>query len=526
MSNPCNDSILPFLKLAASTEVEPASKSASSHFTDFLQKFELKTRLKYYEKVALLGDSKASAKRFALLINDSLESGLLSESHAVELIKRTENDNIISLFKGRGNLLSGFKVKQSTEQRHAFDQIVKLFHVDKLPHRTRVLAIRMIKESKIESDEADIILKNMKGIVLDENKATIFTSFIHYTRSLTWRSRMNALKHIDDIFKETSDSKSVQKFINFKKKADTYEANELLKITKKLLDSPESSSNASIERKAHQLAKEKRISFEKLSFGCGSFKLTPEHRMAASRFKNFAIVLGLGSTMTSYSLNNYDKPIDTNWASKLAFDIASTYFVVWVNIVIQTNPASTYTKKIIQSYLFKSGTDVPVTLAYSLLYNVSEKQAQARLNEVKADPDFENKVRELIAYFEENGLDKKFISEFEKIKNDDDLTTSDLEDEKIKDMFLEGLTERAYNEEESGLIKTGDKGADRYVFHRLYNIVAAPKSVLVDLLIYRTLCLGNSNPARAYALAVMIETANKVLFDNAYYFSRRQTINQ
>jgi hypothetical protein len=109
----------------------------------------------------------------------------------------------------------------------------------------------------------------------------------------------------------------------------------------------------------------------------------------------------------------------------------------------------------------------------------------------------------------------------------DNLTQKDLENEDVKDAFLQAIMLETYKDQEAGeYITTGHIGADRYLFHAGYALALLPKDMFFSLYTAHIFCMGQDNVKMATLKAMAVYTANRLIFDQLYYWSRRQSINQ
>jgi hypothetical protein len=66
---------------------------------------------------------------------------------------------------------------------------------------------------------------------------------------------------------------------------------------------------------------------------------------------------------------------------------------------------------------------------------------------------------------------------------------------------------------------------DRYLFVRSYDVVDVPKSLLMGLWIYKTMCMGGTNMKAAITQASLIYAIDQVVSKYIYYQIRRDAIN-
>lgn len=316
-------------------------------------------------------------------------------------------------------------------------------------------------------------------------------------------------------------------------------------------------------------AKHEASLYQKLLAGCkGNFK-SPSLKSATRKFKNFKIASSLGFGMWGYTnankdkldpnLSNFDQlkielglgdgikkvgdDYDAYWYRRLMYEIGSGLAFTWVNNLIITNPGMTAFKKGWSGYLKFSVMDGINAWGYDGAFAGDPKKVQEEFEKLRRDPNFQKRLEEILKEVYDKTsknsvkkiLDEHFNMSASTSKEDlEKITLEDLQSSEAQELIMELLAERMYLNSmgDIPLFQTGSTGTDRWFFYRLYNIPNTIKSVAVDLLIFRIMCMNSGSnsskldTAKAFLISLAIQLIDKRITTPILYEPRRKAINQ
>ncbi len=304
---------------------------------------------------------------------------------------------------------------------------------------------------------------------------------------------------------------------------------------------------------AARQAKGERGIFRKLMNGCSSGS-SKRLASAAKKFKNFKLALSIGGTPLFYWMKNKDKlGEDDQWFEKLGYEMAVGLAFTFMGNKIVTNTNTSFLKKYLTGYAIYGGMDGVAALGYDALFgknsyiryfqqiysgkDLQPSEVEKEFEKLKQSPTFEKDVKELFAYLEEmsqknntkNFLDKYFsLSTYSSGDDPNKITQEDLETAEGEEMMMELLAERMYmqNMGEWPIFQTGNKGADRWSFYRLRNIVWDMEGLALNLAIFQIMCREPLGKVGSWALILGLVLGDKFYSGDITYGMRREAINQ
>ncbi|MCY4645029.1 MAG: hypothetical protein OXB88_10455 [Bacteriovoracales bacterium] len=168
---------------------------------------------------------------------------------------------------------------------------------------------------------------------------------------------------------------------------------------------------------------------------------------------------------------------------------------------------------------------------YGNLKGLSPSKAQEEIRHLLTDP----KKREAVIEFHaelhaRGGLLRKLGGLWDELSNlspsaHPTLTPELLRGERAKEVFLEALSDAVYKAQAGRLIQTGSLGTDRFLFYRLYDIFSAAKSVFVNMIIYKIMCMGQGSKASTL-LALGIKITENIFTSNLHWCVRNYAIGK
>jgi hypothetical protein len=306
-------------------------------------------------------------------------------------------------------------------------------------------------------------------------------------------------------------------------------------------------------KSAANQAKGERNIFRKLMNGCSSGN-SKRLKSAASKFKKFKLALSIGGTPLFYWMKNKDKiGEDDQWFEKLGYEMAIGLAFTFVGNKIVTNSNTSFLKKYITGYGIYAGMDSVNALGYDALFgknsyiryfqqiynggDLKPSEVEEKFEELKKSPTFDKDMKDLFAYLEENSKKNNTMNFLNKYVNlntyasgDDPskITQEDLETVEGEEMMMELLAERMYlqNMGEWPMFQTGNKGADRWSFYRMSNVVFDLKGLALNLAIFQIMCREPLGKIGSWGLILGLVLGDKFYSGNLTYGMRREAINQ
>jgi hypothetical protein len=408
--------------------------------------------------------------------------------------------------------------------------------------------LRIAKESELTEIEADVLLEKIPASDIDLEK---LRSYIRYVSTLRDKAKNRGIEEVAQLFTPATSGEKSKIVIDFEKLQIYIDKKRIKKYKtelKKLRRKNPSESIDELDKLAKKSSHQFRDKYEKLTYGCRSFKNTPEKKVASKQFKKFVMSIGIASSVGGYTYSNYDRDIDADWFGKLGYELSISVLSNFLGARILTNSSNTVFMMGLKSYLLSRSFGVIDMGLYSTLFSGSQEEAQNRLDQMMSREDIHSEVTELSEFLKNEKTFAKYkrmiiahvksllkhnsLAPEENYKLDyssfdfENLRPEDLDDPEIQELVIAAILAQEYEENRGQIIATGDVGADRFSFHAAYGLAMLPKDMATNLYIYRTLCLGQLNPKVALMKAVGLYTINRVVFDQLYYFVRRQSINQ
>lgn len=287
--------------------------------------------------------------------------------------------------------------------------------------------------------------------------------------------------------------------------------------------------------------------YQELYYGCRALRPNEVNKNAARDFKRFNLSLNLGTLGASYAFYNSDKEINGEWFGKLGYDIGITVLFSYVGGNIQTKATDNQIVKSLKSYFFgriMGGTDVVI---YDPIFNHEREKAEARLEELKKNPEYKKEIEKLLIVYKERNFYRHYKDELMKTlrhlpegislglkgksvdENNVDwnnLTLADLERPEVQEVLVAASMAQVYNEGKGEWIDTGDTGLDRYAFNSVFYAAQIPKSIVQNFITYQLLCMGQDNPKLSFTKAVIFNVGANFVVNQVLYGYREKAINQ
>mgnify|MGYP000341930561 CR=1 FL=1 len=324
---------------------------------------------------------------------------------------------------------------------------------------------------------------------------------------------------------------------------------EKLRLKRKINESelPEALRKRAVSQARH----EKKI-YQKLLNGCNSGS---SQRLAGAKkkFSRFKFFLALGVAPVLYVKNNQERmKTDPYFWEKIGHEMLMSILFTYVGNKLFTNTSTTFLKKYIEGYIKFGVLSYIEAVSYDELFGdksliryfqqlykgeLPPSKIEAEFEKLKNDPEFEKKVKELLAYLDEqskkqntkNTLDKYFnLSAYSSLDDDVRITREDLESEEAREMMMELIAERLYLENmgDWALFQTGNRGNDRFAFFRARNIIWDLKGLAINLAIFDIMCREPFGKIGSWAAILSIIMGDQLLLGDVTYRYRSEAINQ
>ncbi len=516
-------------KIRARTVDQSLSTDLSQkNFLDHFEKLSKEDKDLVLEKLLDLSSKDLKlADDFTKLLNKGLESNILTLTQVEKLLSKNDNGILLFDFKKIEDGVT-YQLNISSRQIEILDAGLAKLNLDKTAAndlRFQLMSMTLSEENLV------LILEKIEASGLHQNKMEILESYLHFMKSKSASLQKQAILELPIVSNAGESSALIKEFRKNLKRFDNYEA-QMIELNLKEANKkfPE---KTKIERWDYARFKangQKKV-YEHLSNGCRGNIQTPEGKLAAKKFAKFRLLMGTVNTVGMYTYFNWDKEKDMSWFGKLGYEIGVSMIMSWINSKIITNPGSTYLQKGLMNYGSYAVSDIATAFGYTQFFGTTDKEIQQRFEELKKDPEFEQKIKELFKFLEEQKVDQNFLEAFnrnftDKTFDPEKLTPEDLNSPEIRDVLMETMSAQLYEENAGEHLQTGSVGVDRYSFARLYGLYAVPKGIAVNLWIYRILCMSTLNPQAAYLKAGLIYMTDSLTNNAIYYKFRRDAINQ
>lgn len=290
----------------------------------------------------------------------------------------------------------------------------------------------------------------------------------------------------------------------------------------------------------------KQARYRELYYGCRALRPNNVNANAAKDFKRFNLSLGLGTLAASYSFYNMDKEKNAEWYARLAYDVGVTIMFSYVGSAIQTKPTDTQIVKSLKGYFSGRIMGSVDILIYDPLFNDERKKAEARLAEIKKDPNYKAQIDRLIVEYQKRGVYRKFKDALiQRLKmlpslslgvegnsvdtnsvDWNNLSPADLDRPEVQEVLVHAAMAQVYQESKGEWIETSNIGLDRYAYNSVYYAAMIPKSIVQNYITYQMLCMGQDNAKVAFTKAVLFNVTASFLTNQVLFSFREKAINQ
>jgi hypothetical protein len=506
-----------------------------------LKTMSTKAKLKFLTTInSRRGRFKGFSEMYANTINKLLTEGVLSPDQVPALLK---NDNKL---KYAFDFTYG-EVRvtpTSWDGLPNLDETMDLILGRLNPETNQVIKLReLLASSEFNPDELQEFQRYFFRFPDGDDEWKTLKDYLSYATTMRAKNQMAALKDMPGLFFQDNKAKHLRKFRKIRKSIDSYEQKQFRKSEKKAIK--KGSSKTEAKEIAKREAKEMTELYSNLKYSCRSTKPTAESKQAAKSTSKFFMGMGITATAGTYAYANWDKDkTKFDWYGKLGHDLSWKFIFQFGYNKIMTDQSATFLKKMLSLHVFYTPADYIEAAMYEYEFGeensfIEEEYERILESRKKEDPQFVEEYNKMMSsldneyFFEKlkrfskeafSGKDSTPKDEFDEILSLKDISVGELEDDEMRERLMQAVTQKLYNEN-SGNIKLGSHTLDRYLFVRSYDMVDVPKSLLMGLWIYRTMCMGGMNMKAAITQASIIYALDQVIGKFIYYQLRRDAIN-
>ncbi len=446
---------------------------------------------------------------------------------------------------GSSDCLSKMKIllhHDSKKKQDSKDFLNSPFSKDHLDYFDEEL--KLLEFSFIERSMTIRTLEKLEGKKI--NYRTLM-AYLLFLRSLPEKKRSSAILEILFIVDEIYETPHAKKFLKLQ---GSVQEEEMKAFQRKMLElqKNENISVSDMMIHAQLYAKNHGKEYEKILYSCRTPSWTKHRTKAARQYTKFLVGIGLTSSLLAYTSQNYDKEKDFEWFGKIGYELTFSVVAGTLSSKIISDPNTSIYMKSIYKYLLARLNGSVDTVLYSKFFGISKKEGQRRIQKILENLEVEQDVSALVAFLEKERFYEKFKKTFfltiEKFYKESEpsfeardalkkmnidwshITKEDLKRDDVQNILIAASLAKNYDENMGGFVQTGHIGLDRWSFNALYGMASLPKSMIISLYIYNTLCKGSLTPAASLFKAIGIYTLDSLIFDQLYFYARRKGINQ
>lgn len=351
-------------------------------------------------------------------------------------------------------------------------------------------------------------------------------------------------------------TKELKKFLKARKKFDLWEE-------KKFKDLVADAGDNGDAQALRVQARTQRQTYERLKYACSAKIPNSDNAAAGKNFRRFILTVGPMSVLAGYTVANWSDlqsawaqmqegegaPLKA-WFKQLGYDLSIGIVLNYTIGRIFSEPTGTYLQKVIRGY----GADLVIgtadMFAYNIIFPQDDSELTKRFEELKTNPEFQEKMKLLKSQLDHIGFVAKFkkvlISKMKEIIQSGNpiglssidllnLTPEDLDKPEIQKLVMSALSAEMYFEGRYGaeppewsetLIQTGEGGSDRLFFYAGVGPLYHTVNIAIGTRIYQTICMGKENIGKAFAKAALMHTVWAFSYNLFEFPMRSRLINQ
>jgi len=496
-------------------------------YTNMLEKHKLITKLQdkstdlFFENFspAKFVQNNTQIKNYSTFLDD-----LAQISTSDPLLFHNSRDLVVYLNKKKiidGNSYQIFMNKINHAQLN-FSSFENIYRHTNLNHLNTANLKKNLAKLKLNKEETEIIVNFLNTKKLSNLELDTLENYLSYVQTLPKDKTKNAIQSLHEIYLPKAESSHVRNFIKAENEIANYEKNLLASYEKKF----KKKLSESETRRGRIHAKEKASDFRKLKNSCKNRNEVDQNAVATEKkFTRYLVGVSAASTAGGYWFANKDEEKDAKWWGNLSYEVAFGTFFTWLSSRVSIKHNWGFMKKTLVSFGVSSGFDVGDAAIYGLLFNEDGEKIK---EELENDPEKKEEIEKLIQYFEENNLDDKFMqkySEYYELQQQPNIEKIDInnEDDYIYDNIIQYINGKV---DLSTLPDWADPNSDsvkRFNFHRAWDLISVPKTVLLQMKLYQIFCMSSVNPKKAYVLATTLIMADEIFEGFVYFKVRKET---
>ncbi len=506
-----------------------------------LKKHSLKSKLSFLKVLnARRGRFEFLTKMYANTLNKMISEGILSPGEIPALLNNgVKSKYILDFTYGEVRL-----IPSAWDGLPGLDRTMDMILERTQPSVDQVQGLRkLLTETEFTPVEFNEFQKYFVRFPDNEKEWKTLKEYLAFATAMRTKKQMKALSELPKLFYPEDSGTYINKFRKIRDNIDNFEIKQLKKQKKKALKKGLSENEAKVFAKEE--AQRMTEVYSNLKYACRSTKPTQESKQAAKATSKFFMGMGITATAGTYAYANWDRDkTKFDWYGKLGHDLAWKFIFQYGYNSIMTDQGATFLKKMLSLHVFYTPADYIEAAMYEYEFgeeNTFIKEEYDRILESRKseDPEFVKNYNDAMSSLNNEFFPDKIKqftkelltgevsspkTEFDEILSLEDISVAELEDEQMQQRLMEAITLKLYNEN-SGSVKLGNHTIDRYLFVRSYDMLDVPKSLMMGMWIYKTMCMGGLNIKAAITQASIIYTLDQVISKFIYYQIRRDVIN-
>lgn len=428
--------------------------------------------------------------------------------------------NIIKQAEYNGLLQS---LSKHSERRELISKLLKNADIEK--DALKLLEIRL-QNSKLNKSHLELFGQKIKDGPKNINSSEKLLNYVDYLNTRKTSELEVYIDKISDLLE--SKTKQIRSFERSLKKVDKYKTKISNELQKKFLKENKGKDlNSSQMKRLSQEIESKTKTYAKTLKSCGNREFLSTHaKNSEKKFTRFLLGFSTVTTAGGFALANYEDPIDQEWVKKLGYEVVFGAFFAWLGAKVSINPHFSFMKKTTVNMGVSAGFDVFDSFLYDTIITNEDDKSE------NLSADKKKELEKLFKEFEERNLDQKFLDRYkeyfyvdQETKNIELIFESELEKEERSDEIIEAISSKIEEGKMSDWL--GDNaGVQRFAFHRAWDVISIPKTVLLGVAMYKVFCMSKVNVAKAYKVAAGMIIADEVFESFLYYKVRKSTIDQ
>ena len=504
---------------------------------EVLKKIPSKLKIGLYSNLVEITEAYPQNKyfqnKFLDTLNSASEKGVLSTPEIELILQNIKNKKFIK--RVSNNKKVTWHIATPIYVNKNLSRLYKKLENNYLWDKSKINSLKKLIDNldlRYEQKRFDEIYNklstNLKDIPSQKNIEEVL-DFLHFlsfqSKNQVYYAMINDLSFLN---KSThTNSKLVKRFKKLQARTIKFKDSKFKQIYKSNL-LKENISDSKAKLLARRDSKDLTAKYKRLQHACYSKRATPEKQVSSKSFVRFTTGLGFLSASSSYAYAHWDKEKDQKWFEKFGYEVGVVVSYYWVMSKILSRSDNTFSQQLLKAYLVDIAIGGVNAKTYAYLFGTSREEAEKRLQEMYSDPNFKNRVSDLEERFKDITDQELLAKELSNLlPNNSTITPTDIENEdNLKELLINSILLEEYKINEGKLIVTGDTAKDRFVFDRIWNLVAIPRYMFFQYLILKNLCINQDKPFVAYSKALAIYSFERVIFDPIYYTLRNYSIGQ